>query len=68
MKRLAHKYIDSVDGKAHQGAIKIIGNLDKAYWLACNSAAGLSNCCDETTSTRRYERELEEAKQIFRAI
>jgi len=68
MKRLAHKYIGLEGGAAHQSAIKIIGNLEKAYWLACNSATGLSYCCDETATTMHHERELEEAKIIFRAI
>ena len=67
-KKLAQQYIDSVDGAAHQSAVDIIEGLEKAYWLARNSAAGLTNYCEETGSTRRCERELEEAEQIYRAI
>ena len=68
MKELAKQYINSVDGAAHQSAVEIIEQLEKAYWLARNAAAGLTNYCEESGGTRRCERELEEAEQIYRAI
>lgn len=40
--------------------------LKKAYHKARNSAAGLTNYCEESASTRRCEKELEEAENLFR--
>lgn len=42
--------------------------LRKAYRLARNAAAGLTNYCEESASTRRCERELAEAESVFRSI
>lgn len=36
-----------------------------AYWLARNSAAGLTNYCEESASSRRCERELSEAESLW---
>ena len=41
--------------------------LIKAYRKMCNSAAGYSNYCEDSASTRRCERDFEEAENIFRA-
>ena len=68
MKRLVQQYIDSVGGEAHQSAVEIIDQLERAYLLARNSAAGLTNYCEESVGTRRCERELEEAEQVYREI
>lgn len=38
----------------------------RAYWLARNSAAGLTNYCEESANSRRCERELDEAERIYR--
>lgn len=38
----------------------------RAYWLARNSAAGLTNYCEESANSRRCERELGEAERIYR--
>lgn len=38
----------------------------RAYWLARNSAAGLTNYCPESANSRRCERELDEAERIYR--
>ena len=43
----------------------MIRNLKRAYSLARNSAAGLTNYCEKSASTRRREKELEEAKRIY---
>jgi len=40
--------------------------LEKAYLKARNSAAGLTNFCEESASVRRCEKELEEAEALFR--
>ena len=40
--------------------------LKKAYHFARNAAAGLTNYCEETASTRRCERELEQAEKYYR--
>lgn len=42
--------------------------LDKAYKLARNSAAGLTNYCEHSASVRRCEKELEQAETIYREI
>lgn len=68
MTKLAQKYIDSVDGAAHQSAVEIIEQLEEAYLLARNSAAGFTCYCEDSPSTRRCERQLEEAEQVYRAI
>lgn len=68
MRELAQQYINSVDGDAHQTAVEIISQLEKAFQLARSSAAGLTNHCEETASTRRCERELEKADALYRAI
>ena len=41
--------------------------LRKAYWKMRNAAAGYSNYCEESASTRRCEREYTEAEEMFRA-
>ena len=41
--------------------------LVKAYRKMYNSAAGYSNYCEDSASTRRCERDFEEAEDIFRA-
>jgi len=40
--------------------------LEKAYLKARNSAAGLTNFCEEGAGVRRCEKELEEAEALFR--
>ena len=40
--------------------------LREAYRLARNAAAGLTNYCEETASSMRCEKELEQAETIFR--
>ena len=67
MEKLSQKYIDSVDCP-HGPAIEIIENLQRAYWKASNAAAGLTNHCNENGSTRQCEKELDEARQLYRAI
>ena len=42
-----------------------VEKLRRAYTLARNSAAGLTNYCEESASTRRCEKELETAESIF---
>lgn len=37
----------------------------RAYWLARNSAAGLTNYCEESASSRRCARELSEAESLW---
>lgn len=68
-----HKYLG---GAPHQPAPvvddamrELIDAADKAkraYWLARNSAAGLTNYCEESANSRRCERELDEAERIYR--
>lgn len=41
-------------------------DLKKAYWLAKNAAAGLTNYCEESASTRKCEKELEKSEMIYR--
>ena len=41
--------------------------LRQAYRVMKNSAAGYSNFCDESASTRRCDREFTEAEELFRA-
>ena len=41
--------------------------LIKAYRKMYNSAASYSNYCEDSASTRRCERDFEEAENIFRA-
>lgn len=45
-----------------------VAMLRRAYWLARNSAAGLTNFCEESASARRCEKELEQAEELFREI
>lgn len=56
--------------KAARAAVaELIEAADKAkraYWLARNSAAGLTNYCPESANSRRCERELDEAERIYR--
>lgn len=42
--------------------------LRKAYRKMRNVAASYSNFCEESASTRRCEREYEEAESLFRSI
>lgn len=42
--------------------------LRAAYGKMCNAAAGYSNCCEDSASVRRCEREYEEAEAMYRAI
>lgn len=42
--------------------------LRAAYHKARNAAAGFSNYCEESASSRRCERELAEAERMFRDI
>ena len=44
---------------------KMIRQLKKAYHFARNSAAGLTNYCEESASTIRCEKELEQAELIY---
>lgn len=46
--------------------IEAAGKVKRAYWLARNSAAGLTNYCPESANSRRCERELDEAERIYR--
>ena len=46
--------------------IEAADKAKRAYWLARNSAAGLTNYCEESASTRHCERELAEAERIYR--
>ena len=46
--------------------IEAADKAKRAYWLARNSAAGLTNYCPESANSRRCERELEEAERIYR--
>ena len=41
--------------------------LRNAYRVMKNSAAGYSNYCEESASTRRCDREFTEAEELFRA-
>ena len=41
--------------------------LRKAYWKMRNSAAGYSNFCEDSASTRRCERDYEEGEALYRA-
>ena len=41
--------------------------LRQAYRAMKNSAAGCSNYCNESASTRRCDREFTEAEELFRA-
>ena len=45
-----------------------IEKLRRAYCLARNAAAGLSNHCEESASTRACEKELAQAEEIYRTI
>lgn len=45
-----------------------IKQLKKVFSLARNSAAGLTNYCEESPSTRRCERKLEEADKLYQEI
>ena len=52
--------------RAEQDALRRkMEKLKRAYALARNSAAGLTNYCEESASTRRCEKELEKAESIF---
>ena len=51
--------------RAIAGLIEAATQAKRAYWLARNSAAGLTNYCDESASSRRCERELSEAESIW---
>lgn len=42
--------------------------LREVYRKMCNAAAGYSNCCEDSASVRRCEREYEEAEAMYRAI
>lgn len=42
--------------------------LRSAYWKMRNAAAGYSNFCDENASTRRCDRDYEDAEDLFRSI
>lgn len=46
----------------------IINDLDSSYKLAYNSAAGLTNYCEPSGSTKKCERELEQAEALYRSI
>lgn len=59
---------ETVAGFDYAETIEIVSALEKAYKLARDSAAGLTNHCEENGSTRRCERELEEADSIYRSI
>ena len=39
----------------------------RAYWLARNSAAGLTNYCEDSASSHRCGRELSEAESVWRS-
>jgi hypothetical protein len=45
---------------------EIIHKLRKAYFYAHNSAAGLTNYCEESGSVRLCEKELKKAEEIYR--
>ena len=45
---------------------EMIRKLKRAYFFAHNSAAGLTNYCEESGSTRRCEKELEQAEMIYK--
>lgn len=47
-------------------AVKALEKAKRAFHLARNSAAGLTNYCEESASSRRCERELEEAENLWR--
>lgn len=57
-----------VHGFDYDETVKIVLSLQKAYWLARNSAAGLTNYCEDSASVRKCEKELQEAEDIYRAI
>ena len=57
--------IDARDAVAE--LIEAATQAKRAYWLARNSAAGLTNYCEESASSRRCERELSEAESIWRS-
>jgi hypothetical protein len=42
--------------------------LRQAYYLVRNSAAGLTNYCEESANLRRCEKELEQGEALFRGI
>uniref|UniRef100_A0A6M3JG35 Uncharacterized protein n=1 Tax=viral metagenome TaxID=1070528 RepID=A0A6M3JG35_9ZZZZ len=44
---------------------EMIRKLRKAYFYAHNSAAGLTNYCEESRSVRLCEKELEKAEEIY---
>lgn len=45
-----------------------IDGLAKAYRLARNAAAGLTNYCEESASTRKCEKELQLAEDTYRNL
>lgn len=45
-----------------------IDGLAKAYGLARNAAAGLTNHCEESGSTRKCEKELQRAEDLYRNL
>jgi hypothetical protein len=53
--------VDAVDA-----LVEAANKANRAYWLARNSAAGLTNYCPESANSRRCERELDEAERIYR--
>ena len=44
---------------------EITKKLRKAYFYAYNSAAGLTNYCEESKSVRLCEKDLEKAEKIY---
>ena len=47
---------------------EMICQLKKAYHCARNSAAGLTNYCEESASTVQCEKELEQAELIYNKL
>ena len=60
----AIKFLEAENAKL----IVEVATLRKAFKLASNSAAGLSQYCDNNASVRRCEKELEQAEAIYRTI
>jgi hypothetical protein len=48
--------------------VAIIEQIEKAYRFASNSAAGLTNLCEDSVNSRRCENELEKADSLYRSI
>jgi len=48
--------------------IELIKRTEKAYQLARNAAAGLTNYCEESASVRGCEKELEQSEYMYREI